>query len=212
MNVQRWFGMLATLAMPTLVCGQEFNLSRTFAGEAVALQVIPWGGDSVVLADSGPAPAMGGQRENFVRDAAPMPGVMAHELYAVTLGTAAQNRSQASLDFLDVTLGSHHVTALWVEAEAVATADFLSVPASGKCTLGGLTVDGQLVAITGQANQTITFPDGFLIINEQTGFSSQRFGTLTVNALHLQVDGVGSMIAASAKAEIINAPTPKAGP
>jgi hypothetical protein len=212
MKMQQWFRMLAVLAVPTLACGQEFNLSQTFAGEAVAFQVTPWGGDSVVLADTGPAPATGGQRENFLRDAAPFPGVAAHELYAVTLGTAAQNRSQASLAVLDATIGSHRVTALWVEAEAVATADFLSVPASGKCTLGGLTVDGQLVTVTGEANQTISWPDGFLIINEQTGLSSRHFGTLTVNALHMQVDGVGSMIAASAKAEVINGPTPNTGP
>ena len=99
-------------------------------------------------------------------------------------------------------MGSHRITALWVEAESVATADFLNVRTEGKCTFAGLTVDGQFVNITGQPNQTITFPDGYLIINEQTGLNSQHFGSLTVNALHLQVDGVGSFTAASSTAEI----------
>ena len=111
-----------------------------------------------------------------------------------------------------MTLGVHRVTALWVESEATATSEFLGVPTSGKSTLEGLTVDGQLVAVTGEANQTIHFPDGFLVINEQTGSSSPHFGTLTVNALHLLVDGVGSIVAASATAEVINDPTPNVGP
>jgi hypothetical protein len=212
MKMQRLFGLMASLAFPTLACCQDFNLSPTYAGEAVALQVTPWEGDPVISADTGPAPAMGGQRQNSSRDAYPFAGVAAHELYSVTFGAGGRNRSQSSLAFLDATVGAHHVTALWVEAEASATANFLSVTTSGKSTLGGLTVDGQLVAVTGQANQTITFPDGYLIINEQTGSSSQQFGTLTVNALHLQVDGVGKMIVASAKAEVISAPTRFAGP
>jgi hypothetical protein len=204
--------MLAGLAaIPTLAWGQNFNLSPTFAGHAVALQVNQLGADPVVLAETGPTPAHGGQRENSLRDAPSIPGVDAHLLYAVTLGTGSQNRSQSSLAFLDVTLGPHHVTALWVESEATATSEFLNVPTSGKSTLHGLMVDGQLVTVTGEANQTITFPDGFLIINEQSGLSTQHFGTLTVNALRLLVDGAGSITAASSTAEIINGPTPNAG-
>jgi hypothetical protein len=206
-KVQRWIGAVVSLAFPVLACGQEFNLSPTYAGEAIALQVTPWGGDPVVLVDTGLAPAMGGQRENSSRDAYPFSGIAVHELYAATLGAASRNHSQASLAFLDATMGSHHVTALWVEAEATATAEFFNVPTSGKCTFAGLTVDGQLVAVNGQANQTLTFPDGYLIINEQSGSSSQHIGTLTVNALHLQVDGAGSMIVGSAKAEVVNEPT-----
>jgi hypothetical protein len=199
-------------AFPMLAWGQNFNLSPTFAGHAVALQVTQLGDDPAVLAETGPAPANGGQRENSLRDTPPIPGIDAHMLYAATFGAGSRNHSQASLAFLDVKLGSHHVTALWVESEATATAEFLKVPTSGKSTLQGLTVDGQLVTVTGEANQTITFPDGFLIINEQSGLSTQHFGTLTVNALRLLVDGAGSITAASSTAEVINAPTPNSEP
>jgi hypothetical protein len=199
--------MLMWLLLPVLASGQEFNLSPTYAGEAAALRVRPWGGEPATFADTGPAPEMGGERQNSAPAAYPAAGIAAHELYAVTLGVSGQNKSQSSLTLLDATIGSHRITALWIEAQAKASAGFLSVPTSGKCTFAGLTVDGHLVAITGQPNQTITFPDGFLVINEQTGSSSAHFGTLTVNALHLQITGVGSLIAASAKAEVINGPT-----
>ena len=63
--------MLAGLAAyPTLACGQDFNLSPTFAGQAVALQVNQLGAEAVSLAETGPAPALGGQRENSLRDTA----------------------------------------------------------------------------------------------------------------------------------------------
>lgn len=211
MKMERLIGLLVTLVFPTLACGQEFNLSPTYAGEAMALQVTPWQGQAVVVADTGLAPATGGQQQNSAPGANPFPGIVAQQLYAVTLGQGGRNHSQASLAYLDATLGKHRVTALWAEAEANATAGFLSVPTGGKCTFGELIVDGQIVQVSGQPNQTITFPDGYLIINEQIGSGSRNVGTLTVNALHLQVDGVGSVIAASAKAAVDTSPTPNPG-
>ena len=99
-RTRQWLGMLAGLAaFPTLACGQDFNLSPTFAGQAIALQVNQLGADPVALVSTGPAPALGGQRENFLRDTPPIPGTSAHFLYAVTLGAASRNRSQASLSF-----------------------------------------------------------------------------------------------------------------
>jgi hypothetical protein len=211
MRMHRLLVIVAGLALPTMACGQDFNLSPTYAGTAVALQVSPWNVDSTVLADTGPAPPTGGQIERSMFNAAPAPGVTAHELYAITLGSGGRNRSQSSLSYLDATVGSHRVTAQWVESEATATAEFFNVPTSGSATVKALTVDGQPVAVTGEANQTITFPDGYLIINEQAGKSTRHFGTLTVNALHLQVDGAGGMIAASSTAEVINSPMPNVG-
>jgi hypothetical protein len=200
----QWIGMLAGLwVFPMLASGQDVNLSPTFAGHAAALLVNPLEGDPVVLADTGPAPPTGGLRENYLRDTPPIPGVSAHMLYSATLGAGSQNRSQSYLSFVDVTLGTHRVTALYAKSEATATTGFLNVPIAGKSTLQGLMVDGQLVKVTGEQNQTISFPDGFLIINEQTGLSKLHIGTLTVNAFRLLVDGVGSITAASSTAEVI---------
>lgn len=207
-----WLQTLAWFAaFPMLAFGQEFYQSPTFAGHAVALQVTQSEADPVALAETGLAPAKGGQRQNFMRDTPPIPGVSAHLLYALTVGNASQDQSQAALASLDITLGSHHVSALWVESAATANAEFLNVSTSGKSAVVGLMVDGQPVAVTGEANQTITLSDGFLIINEQTGLSNRHFGTLTVNALRLLVDGAGSITAASSTAEVINTPTRNAG-
>ena len=207
-----WLRSLAWLAaFPMLAVGQEFYQSPTFGGHAVALQLTQAEANPVALAETGIAPPKGGQRQNFMRDTPPMPGLSAHLLYTLTIGNGSQDHSQAALASLDLVLGSHHISALWIESDATANAEFLNVSTSGNCTVTRLVVDGKRVAVTGQANQTITLADGFLIINERTGFSNAHFGTLTVNGLRLLVDGVGSMTAASSTAEIINAPTRNMG-
>jgi hypothetical protein len=207
-GVRGGFGVLIGLiAFQTVVCGQEMNLSPTFAGRAIALEATPWKGEPIALAQTGLVPPQGGERQSSLRDTPPIPGLSAHLLYAITTAAGSQNHSQASLNSMDIKMGAHEVTALWIESEATASAGFLGVPTAGKTTVQGLLVDGQSVTVTGEANQTIRLADGFLIINEQTSSSSQRMGTLTVNALHLLVDGVGSVIAASSTAEVINTPT-----
>jgi hypothetical protein len=123
-----------------------------------------------------------------------------------------QNRSQASLSGLDVSLGGHRVTAQWVESVATAQGQFLGVLASGNATVNDLTVDGVTVAVSGEANQTVNLPDGYVIINEQTGSNSRDGGAITVNAIHLVVNGVGSVVAASATAEVVNSPTRNLSP
>jgi hypothetical protein len=213
-GMRQWIGMLtAVAAFPTLA-QEHFNFSTTtkYAGRAIALQItqgqVGANPTPVEVANSGSAPVTGGEVRNFLDDATPIPGVTAHQLDTVTLGANGENRSQASMTHLDARIGLHHITALWVESEATAAAEIGNVPARGKSILDGLTVDGQPTAVTGAVNQTITFPDGYLVINEQSGSSSPHFGSLTVNALHLFVMGAGNLVAASSKAEVIYAPMP----
>lgn len=192
--------------LPVLAWSQEFNLSPTFAGHAETLQVQQAGGNPLTFADTGVIPANGGQRQNYAPGVS-VAGVNAHSLSAVTLASGSRNVSRAGLAYLDAKVGSHEVTASWVEAEATATAGFLNTPTTGKSVLAGLVLDGRAVTVTGQANQTISLPDGYLVINEQSGASIKPAGNLTVNALHLVVPRFGSFVAASATAAVINTPT-----
>ncbi|HEX3716681.1 MAG TPA: choice-of-anchor P family protein [Verrucomicrobiae bacterium] len=205
---------IAALAVifPLVVSAQEFNLSPTFAGRAVALQATASGAAPVILADTGVVPATGGERQNSAPGAVAYPGGTAVSLYAVTVAFGNQNRSQASLSALDVSLGGHRVTAQWVESVATAQAQFLGVLASGNATVNDLTIDGVTIAVSGEANQTVNLPDGYVIINEQTGSNSRDGGAITVNAIHLVVNGVGSVVAASATAKVVNSPTRNLSP
>jgi hypothetical protein len=193
--------------MAQIGSGQEFNLSPTFAGRAVALQETITNLNPVTLADTGTAPSTGGERQSAVNGIAPFPGGIALNLYAITLASGNQSRSQSSLAGLDLAFGGHRVTAQWVEAIATAQSGFLNVPVSGSITVNNLTVDGVPIAITGAANQTIDLPNGYVIINEQTSSGNRGTGKITVNAIHFVVTGVGDAILASATAEVTTAPT-----
>jgi hypothetical protein len=216
-GIRQWIWMLAILAPLSAPAQEHFNLVTTtkYAGRAFGLQISP--GDlasnsmPINVVDSGPVPTTGGQCQNFLRDGAPVAGVSALELDALTQGDAGANRSQAWLAHLDAKLGTHHLTALFVESEAAATTGKHAVPLRGKSILEGLTVDGQPMTITGKPNQMVALRDGYLVINEEFGSSSPHFRSVTVNALHLSVIGAGSLVAASSRAEVIYTPLPKVG-
>jgi hypothetical protein len=195
------------VAFPAVGWAQEFNLSPTFAGRAIALQAMETDQSPVALVDTGPVPLAGGVRQTSLADAVAYPGVIARQLYALTTAFINQNQSQASMAGLDFSIGNHRVAALWTEAQATARAEFLTVATSGSVTVQSLTIDGNPVTVSGAANQTINLPDGYVVINEQTGSSSRDYGVITVNAIHIVVNGVGSIVAASATAEVINRPT-----
>ncbi|MGP8202168.1 MAG: choice-of-anchor P family protein [Limisphaerales bacterium] len=221
LGMRQWIVLLAAWAGWPVLAQENFNLTTTtkYTGRAVALQVAPapvspgaTPPTPMLVADSGDAPLTGGEVHTFYKDAAAIPGVTAQALDAVTIGAGGKNRSQSSLAHLDGRLGTHHITALWVESEAAAAVKSRNVPATGKSTVEGLTLDGNPVAATGEANQTVTFRDGYLVINEQSGTATPHFGTYTVNALHFFVVGSGDIIAASSKAEVIYSPLPEAPP
>lgn len=188
---------------------EHFHLNSAFkySGRATGLEVtqVQAGGASntLTVADSGPTPVTGGEVHNFLSDSGTVPNVMAQDLDAVSIGDGGETRTQTWMAHLDARLGTHRITALWVESTAFAAGTGPMVPATGKCNVEGLTVDGLPVAVSGATNQTVELSDGRLVINEQSGVSSAHFGSMTVNALHLYVTGSGSMVAASSKAEII---------
>ena len=65
--------------------------------------------------------------------------------------------------------------------------------------ISGLSINGMPVFLTGDPNQTIDLIGGRVVINEQ---QTDPSGTITVNALHVIVDGVADVVVASAKAGI----------
>jgi hypothetical protein len=77
--------------------------------------------------------------------------------------------------------------------------------ASGSSEITSLSVNGQTITISGAPNQTVALPGGRVIINEQT---SGGPGDITVNALHVIVDGVADVVISSAHADITCQPAP----
>ncbi len=208
MKTQKWLSAIAVLSIFPFVSDAQDNdnLPTARPGRAVALQVNPWNQNAVACGDTGSAVLNGGKHESSEVKATPAPGVSAQDLFAVTDAANGQNHSKASLNHLDITLGSHHITALEVQTEAVASGDVMAVPMHGKTTVKGLTIDGQAIAVTGEANQSVVLPDGYVLIDGQTTLGGEHFGTMTVVGLRVLVDGVGSVTVASSTAQAANTP------
>ena len=186
--------------------------AMTYSGRATVVQVTPLTlvSTSVTLVDAGPLPSSGGAMDASLLNASE-PGLLTAEvLDAETVGQGNASRSEASVAELTLTVGGNTISAGFLQARATAMCTDNGATASGSSDITELTVNGQTVAISGMPNQTVTFPTGLgkVIINEQTPST----GGITVNALHVIVDGVADVVISSAHADIACQPAPPPPP
>src|SRR5207302_8714139 len=73
---------------------------------------------------------------------------------------------------------------------------------SGSSDIFDLVVTGQAIVVSGAPNQTIPLPIASIIINEQQSSVRGNTGDITVNALHIVVDGIADVVISSAHADI----------
>ena len=109
---------------------------------------------------------------------------------------ASQAVSAASLAGLAVTVAGNGITAGFVMARAAA---ILGGASAGDTDIDALSINGAPITVTGQPNQTIPLLRGRVIINEQRPLFPSG---MTVNALHIVIDGVADVVIASATAGI----------
>jgi len=114
-------------------------------------------------------------------------------LHAVTIGYPDQIDSEASLAALALNVAGTSIGADFVMSRATAVAG----GATGASNIDGLAINGAPIPVTGDPNQTIGIPGGFVVLNEQQTLPD---GTLVVNALHAIVSGVADVAVASATA------------
>jgi len=171
----------------------------TFSGEATVVQATVLGLQPIVLSDTGALDSTGGAKEASFLNAS-VPGLLTAEvLHASTVGQGQRSSSEASVANVALTVGGNTITAEFLAARATAECHNGTASVSGSSDILGLTVNGQSIAVSGSPNQTIALPIGSIIINEQR---SANAGDLTVNALHVVIDGVANVIISSAHADI----------
>jgi hypothetical protein len=117
-------------------------------------------------------------------------------LSASTIGYPDEVDSEASLGNLALTVGGNGISADFVIARAQAV---LNAAGAGMSNIDSLLINGIPVVVTGDPNQTISLLGGQVVINEQ---QTDPSGTITVNALHVTVNGVADVVIASAMAGI----------
>jgi hypothetical protein len=150
---------------------------------------------TTALADTGP---LGGPHD--ARDASllewTIPSLLTGEvLHATTIGRETQVESQASLGNLVLSIAGTTISAEFVLARATAAA---GPAAAGHAVIAGLLVNGLPILATGEPNQRIDVPGGYLLIHEL----HRAPGSASVNALHLVIPGVADVVIASATASL----------
>lgn len=125
-----------------------------------------------------------------------VPGVLTGEvLNAVTYSYSDQVDSEASLANLGMTVAGIGISADLVMAQA---SQVLGAAGSGRSYIDNLSINGVPIGVTGAPNQTVAIPGGQMVINEQQVSASG----ITVNAVHVIVNGVADVVIASATAGI----------
>ena len=167
--------------------------TQTVTGIASAVQATSFG-TVTTLASTGTLSGLTDAREAS-QLLGNVPALLAADaLHATAIGLSDRVASQASLGNLALGVGTTSIGADVVLAQAEAAAG----SATGSSVLGNLTLDGVPVDVSGAPNQTISFPGGQLVINEQTATA----GGIVVNALHLVVYGIADVVLGSATAAI----------
>jgi len=176
--------------------------NTTFSGEATVVQATVLGLPPIVLSDTGALDSTGGAREASLLDAN-VPGLLTAEvLHASTVGQGQRSSSEASVANVTLTVGGNTISAGLLRARATAECHNGTASVSGSSEIVDLVVNGQAIVVSGQPNQTISLPVGRVIINEQQSSVRGNTGDITVNALHVMVDGVADVIISSAHADI----------
>ena len=178
------------------------STSSTYSGQATVVNATVLGMTPVLLSDTGPLPSSGGALETSLLEAT-VPGLLTAEvLHASTVGQGHQSRAEASVANLNLTVGGHTIGAGILMARATAACEPGGPTLSGSSEIVDLFIDGQTIVVSGQPNQTITLPDGKVVINEQTSSRHGNTGDITVNALHVVVNGLADIVIAQAHADI----------
>jgi len=176
--------------------------STNYGGRATVVQATVLGGAPIApitLVDAGPLPSSGGAAENSLLEAN-VPGLVTAEvLHAATSGQGSRSSSEASVAELSVTAGGNTVSAGFLMSRAEAKCTDGTASTNGSSDIARLGINNQTIVVTGAPNQTIMLPNGRVIINEQ----NTAPGAVTVNALHVIVDGgIADVVVSSAHADI----------
>jgi len=179
------------------------SANPSFSGQAVGVKATVLSLPAIDLSDTGPLPSSGGANQASLLSAS-VPGVLSAEvLHASTIGQGDRSRSEASLANLNLTVGGNSISAGFLMANATAVCSKGGASVTGSSQIVGLFINGQTIAVSAAPNQTVTLPNGEVVLNEQ----QTAPGSITVNALHVMVNGVADVIVSSAHADISHCPS-----
>ena len=158
-------------------------------------------GIPVSVCDTGPLPSSGGALQSSLLTVDVCELVSLDVGHATAIGQQSIASSEASAGRLTVNVGGNLIAADALVAWAMASC-CNSPSLGGGSQIAGLVVNGQAISVSGEANQTICLSNGHLIINEQTAVQTTDSADITVNALHIIINGAADLVISSAFAGV----------
>jgi len=163
----------------------------TFGGRATTVQANVPGIVPVVLSDTGNLDSTGGAKQASLLNASVAGLLSGQDLHATSIGGGSNTQSEASLAKLVLNVAGNTIGADFVMARANASCGTVSPTVDGITEIHGLVVNGQSIPVSGLPNQVVSLVGGGLMtINERTSAVQGQIGSITTNALHLNVPGV----------------------
>ncbi len=173
-----------------LITEDGTNSDFVFRGQAIAVQAEAFG-IPTTLANTGALAKAGGAREASLLTRNIADVLTAKVIYSSTIGQGDRSRSEAALADLRLTVGKDSITVGFLMARAMAVC---GPSVSGSSEIADLIVNGKAIVVSGQPNQKISLPNRRVVINEQKSSVKGNAGDMTVNALHVIVDGVTDIV------------------
>ena len=203
-----WKGLLvlALVAMWTgTSAAQASAASTTFSGRATVVDGKVFG-IPVTLVDTGDVNASGGDLEANLLcypsgsncTIGGLPDVTngmvnARVLHAAVVARGQASSAEASVAELSLTnVAGNSIDAQFLSAEAEARCTGGAASVSGNADIAELTINGQTIAVTGEANQRVDLDPilgSYVVVNEQVASVSGNRGDITVSALHIVIPG-----------------------
>lgn len=211
-------GALATLGLGVGVAAPAAAQSPSYSGDAQVVGInasllgIPL--PPIEISKTGPLPASGGVLSETLLTIPPTSvagiGVQATVAQAVTMGSGGEASSHAHVADADVTTPVVAVGATVLQANSKAACNSAGgADLSGSSSIADLRINDATISVSGQPNQEIKIVDvaglevATIIINEQTRSTYAGGGSITVNALHVIVNGSNSVLNPIASADIV---------
>jgi hypothetical protein len=174
----------------------------SYSGQSFAVKTVV-SSSTTVLADTGALPSSGGTRDASALSGTVPDSLTADTLHASTIGQGDRVRSEASLEVIAVTAGANSIAADLAMSQTMAVSHANTASVSGVSHVSNLVVNGLPIVVTGQPNQVVALINGQLVINEQSSSVSGDTGSITVNALHLTINGGADITLGSSRAGVV---------
>jgi hypothetical protein len=159
-----------------------------YSGRATTVDINVLGLVNKKLCDTGNLPSSGGHITNSLLNHT-IPNLLHLKvLYCITKGGNQQSISESSVLEVILLVGGHVIFADALSSMAAARCNNGVASTSGSSSIARLNVNGTAHRISGAPNQIIPLINGYIVVNEQTGFTNPGSASKTVTSLRVVIN------------------------